>query len=500
MPEKEVIIIGAGLAGLSAGIYAQMNGYRSHIFEHHTQPGGVAAAWKKEDYLIDGGIHFIMGYKPGTAIHKVYQDLGIIPFNRFVDMITYGRFLDEKSGYSISVTQDLKRLSEDLKRISPVDAQLIDELMAGARLMQGIDASEMGMMNPPELSSPLGGVKEIWKMRRFLRCFAGKYAQSIADYSQAVQHPYLRDFISTLFLPDVPIWFIFMLLGLLADGQIGYLEGGCLDFVWSMEKRYRELGGEVTYNATVEKILVKNDCAVGICLADNSEYRADAVISACDGYSTIFDMLEGKYINEKIKKRYDSWKLTRPLVMISYGIEREFADEPTFSIVKLENPLLVKYEIIDHIFIRIFNYSSKFAPQGKTVIQVEFESEWDFWNNLRNEDVFAYDKQKERIAEEVLKRLEVHYPDISLYLEVVDVATPHTLWRCTRNQKGAWGGWLLTKELMSAKIERTLPNLKNFYMAGQWVMPGGVPTSLYSGRHAIQILCHQDKKSFSTEK
>jgi len=55
-----MIIIGAGLAGLSTGCYAQMNGYESRIFEHHTKPGGVAAVWKRGDYLIDGGIHFLI--------------------------------------------------------------------------------------------------------------------------------------------------------------------------------------------------------------------------------------------------------------------------------------------------------------------------------------------------------------------------------------------------------------------------------------------------------
>jgi phytoene dehydrogenase-like protein len=64
MADKSVIIIGAGLA---AGCYAQMSSIRSGIFEHHSVPGGVAAAWKRGDYLIDGGIHFLMGYKPGPA-------------------------------------------------------------------------------------------------------------------------------------------------------------------------------------------------------------------------------------------------------------------------------------------------------------------------------------------------------------------------------------------------------------------------------------------------
>ncbi len=64
MAGKKVIIIGAGLAGLATGIYAQMNGYDAHIFEHGNQPGGVSATWKRTGFMIDGGIHFYMGYRP----------------------------------------------------------------------------------------------------------------------------------------------------------------------------------------------------------------------------------------------------------------------------------------------------------------------------------------------------------------------------------------------------------------------------------------------------
>jgi len=66
---KKVIIIGTGLSGLSTGCYAQINGFDSHIFEHHTVLGGVAAD------LIDGGINFIMGHKPSTALYQIFKDL-----------------------------------------------------------------------------------------------------------------------------------------------------------------------------------------------------------------------------------------------------------------------------------------------------------------------------------------------------------------------------------------------------------------------------------------
>ncbi len=128
-----------------------MNGYHTHIFEHHTTPGGVAATWKCKGYTIDGGIHFIMGHRPGTALHELYHELGTAQANRFVDMTTYGRFIDETSGRSVEVTQDLNRLADDLKSFSPTDARVIDQLIAGARAMKGLDMSEAGMSKPPEL-------------------------------------------------------------------------------------------------------------------------------------------------------------------------------------------------------------------------------------------------------------------------------------------------------------------------------------------------------------
>jgi phytoene dehydrogenase-like protein len=500
MNEKSLIVIGAGLAGLSTGCAAQVNGYQSRIFEHHSQPGGVAAAWRRGDYLIDGGIHFVMGHRPGTGLHQLYGQLGILETNRFVDMTTYGRFTDEASGHSIVVTQDLDRLAEDLKALSPADAQIVDELIAGARAMQGLDMSEMGTSRPPELMGPWDRLKEMWAMRGLLKYMIGRYGRPIAEYARAIQDPALRRCIEDLFLPEAPVYFITMILGMLADGQLGFIEGGSRDFVRAIEARYGALGGEVTYGATVEEILVENNCAVGVRLANGSEHRADAVVSAADGYSTIFKMLGGRYANDKIRSRYADWPLFYPLLMVSYGVAQEFPDEPSFAAIALEAPFTIGEKEVDGIFVRIFNYSPRFAPPGKTVVQAEFETGWDYWNDLQREDRAGYDAEKERVAAQVLERLGAHYPGISSRVEVTDVATPYTFWRYTLNHRGAWEGWLMTPEAIRTTIERTLPGLDNFYMAGQWVMPGGgVPYVLYSGQHAVQLLCHQHGRSFVTE-
>lgn len=497
MTEKSIIVIGAGLAGLSTGCYAQMNGYRTHIFEHHTTPGGVATAWKRKGYVIDGGIHFLMGHKPGQSNYELYRELGTAQANRFLDLTTYSRFIDEASGRSLDVTQDLTRLADELKAFSPTDARTINNLITGARVMQGSDM-EWILSKPPELMGLLDKLKQMWRMRRMFKYFIGRYSKPVADYVQTIHDPWLRQVIENMFLPEVPVWFLLMLLGLLANGQMGLLEGGSLNFALPIEKRYKDLGGQVTYKATVEKILVENGRAVGVRLADGSEHRADIVVSTADGYSTIFKMLDGHYVDKWIDNQYKNWKLFRPLVMVSFGVAHEFTGEPWLSIIKLESSFTLGDQTIDGIMVRIFNYSDKFAPTGKTVIQATFETEWDWWNDLQKYQP-RYEAEKERVAAEVLERLEAHYPNISSQVEMTDVATPYTWWRYTRNHKGAYEAWLPTPEVINTQVKKTLPGLANFYMAGQWVMPGGgVPACLYSGRHVVQILCHRDGKPFST--
>ena len=71
MSEKSIIIIGAGIAGLSTGCYGQMNGYGTQIFELHDKPGGLCTSWKRKGYTFDGCIHWLVGTSSDTAFHRV---------------------------------------------------------------------------------------------------------------------------------------------------------------------------------------------------------------------------------------------------------------------------------------------------------------------------------------------------------------------------------------------------------------------------------------------
>lgn len=499
MSKKSVIIIGAGLAGLSTGCFAQINGYDSHIFEHHTVPGGVAATWKRKGYTIDGGIHFVMGHKPGTAIYNLYKQIGMAEEDTFVDYLCYGRFIDEENNFTIDITQDLNKLEKELKAIAPEDKIIIDDIIKSTRSMQGIDMSEIGMSKPPELTGTLDQLKDVWKMGGFMRFFTGKYARSIEEYVENIRSPLLKKIIKNIFMPEVPVWFIFMVLALLADGQLGLIRKGCLDTILSVEKNYKKLGGQISYKSPVKEIIVENHKATGIVLEDGTSHRADIIVSTADLHSTLFDMLKGRYIDSEIDSRFKHWKLCRPFLTLSYGVRREFSNLPVYNTILLKEPITIGQKPVYGFIIRLFNYSSSFAPEGKSIIQVEIETEWDYWNDLHRKNKNLYEEEKQQVAHRVLKCLEKYYPSISEQVEMTDIATPYTTWHYTRNHRGSWGGWLYTPEAFVKQTKRTLPGLENFYMAGHWIMMG-VIGALYSGRHVVQILCHKDKKQFVTER
>jgi len=494
--QKSIIIIGAGLAGLSAGCYAQMNGYRTHIFEHAEHPGGLAVCWRRGDYLIDGGIHFLMGAKPGNLMNQMYRELGTAGPEILIPMRTYARYVDQSSGKTIEVTTDLDRFVADLKAASHRDSKVVDDLSKAISGFRKVSVADLGIGESSDLLSITDRVRQFWKYRKLMKYMLGKYSHTMDEYVSDAADPFVKDVLRNLFMPDVPVWFVLMVLRLIEDGNMALIDGGCDAFILPMEKRYKDLGGEITYDATVQKVIVENDKAVGVKLADGSERRADMIVSAADGRSTIFDLLDGRYVSNRIKERYDTWRLVKPILIISFGVKREFKDDPWLTMVRLSKPFVVGPDTIGALTIRLFNYSDKFCPAGKTIVQALFETDWDYWDAL-HDDGTKYAAEKERVASEVLTRLESVYPGLASQVEVTDVATPFTIWRYTLNWKGSYMGWLPTPKQLLTRLENSLPGLSGFYMIGQWHTPGGgVPPSLVTGRNLIRVLCHREKRPF----
>jgi len=497
MPKRSAIIIGAGLAGLATGIYAQMNGFNTRIFERAPRPGGVAATWKRHGYTIDGGIHFYMGFKPGQPVHTLYQEMGIYQPEQYHQMDIYGRFVDPAENTRIDLTRDLNRLKTDLKDLAPEDSAFIDRFVKDIQAFKGADLMA-SMAKPPELTRPWDMGRMLWNMRKVIRFYSGAYTQPVNHHTQSLKSQALKEFIEHIFLPDVPMWFVLFTMGMFASGNMALRKDGSAGFAKAVEQRYLSLGGRVTYRSHVSKIITRNDRAVGVALEDGDEEHADLVVAAGDAHTTIFDLLGGRYVNDDIIKRFKEWPLFPTVVLTSFGVTRTFEDDPWSIIIKAPRPIAKGFITDNWLPIRIFNYGDGFSPQGKTVVQVMIMSQWDPWHTLRQNEA-AYKKEKEALARQIIESLGHVWPGLEKDVDMTDVATPHTWWRYTLNRKGAFEGFAVTHETVYTKMYRTLPGLDNLFLAGQWNSPGGgVIPSFMTGKHAVMLMCKQAGRKFTT--
>jgi phytoene dehydrogenase-like protein len=276
--------------------------------------------------------------------------------------------------------------------------------------------------------------------------------------------------------------------------------GGSLEFARSLERCYLALGGEIRYKAHVERILVEDDRAAGVRLYSDDVIPADYVISAGDGRGTIFTLLDGQYVDKRIRALYDGHLPILSEIQVSLGVARDFSAEPHWTTYLLDEPVRIADRERHEFGFKHYCYDRTLAPVGKSAVTVLLPSDYDYWQRIYGHPL--YKSEQEQVADQVIDQIEQRLPGIRGDIEVVDVATPISYERYTGNWQGATTGWLPAPEtikLLLRGVDQTLPGLRNFYMAGQWVEPGGsVPLAAMSGRKAIQLLCHDDERPFVT--
>jgi len=496
--DNSIIIIGGGFAGLAAGIYGQMNGYNTRIFEMHDQPGGLCTSWNRKGYTFDGCIHWLVGSSPKSGMHDMWEETGISQGREIIDMDEYLRIEDSK-GRTLIFYTDVDRLEKHLLEFSPQDKEPIMDFISGIKMCFAFDFPSKHDPFLTKIRKQTGTIFNFIikgkKMKDWMKITA-------EDFSNRFKDPLLKEAFKEIWIPEFSMFFMLFTFAYLHNKNAGYPIGGSLPMSLAMEARYKELGGSIEYKSRVSKIHTEKGKATGVKLEDGTDHVASKVISAADGHTTIFKMLDGKYGNEKTHEPYEKWPLFPSLIFVSLGVNRTFEDLPqsvsglTFH---LKEPVEIGDAIRNKLSVHIYNQDSSLAPAGKTAITIMLESDYEYWRNLAQNRTTYIHKKKE-IGKKIVELLEQRFPGISSLVEVTDVATPLTFERYTGNWKGTFEGWLITPEnsnVLMKPMSQTLPELNNFYMCGQWVEPGGgLPTAVMSARRLIKRICKEDRKKF----
>ena len=493
---KKVVIIGGGIAGLSAGIYAAMNGFETEIIEMHDVAGGQCTAWDRKGYRFDYCLHWLVGTSKG-AFNEIWKETNVINSEtEIIDHEIHSRILDEE-GNEFIIYSNIDSWEKYLIELAPEDKASIQKMCSDMRKSALLEPFALA----PELRSMFDYIRILPKMlpmfnviRKFGRMTCGEYFEKLNFKNDRIKTIFFamygnRDFSA--------LAFIFM-LGWYNQKNAGYIKGGSYPLAQRMVEKFRKLGGTLTYKKKVEKIIVESNVAKGILLSDGTKIPADYVISAADGYSTIFKLLDTKYMSKEIDFAYKYWELFTPIVQVSFGINKVIPSNSPILINISKEKLIGKTKLENGYSIMNYSFDTTMAPEGKTTIILRFDSPWKLWENM---DAKEYKAEKLQIQKDATTYLEKEYPGISEFIEVIDVATPKTDVRYTGVKDGAYEGFMPSKNNMMKSLKMQLSGLQNFYMAGQWLFPGGgLPPSAQTGKWAVQLICKKEKQQFISNK
>ena len=472
------------MGGLAAGIYGRMNGWQTTIFEQHAKPGGQCASWKRKGYTFDGCMHHLFGCDPWSRLYSLWEDLGAMP--RGLINTRECVSVESPDGRIFYDYWDPNRLEEHLKEIAPEDSGVIEEYARAIRIFAKEDFTGDMIMG-----AGLQVVKAAPNMVRLLKWFK----PNMQNLGERFSNQFLRRAFTLLeySLPDAPAFIHMVKHAFGYTGALAWPVGGSLDFAQSIERRYRDLGGEIHYRQKVAEILTEFGKAVGVRLEDGTECRCDVVISDADGRKTIEEMLGKRYGDERIREWCREPEDETPwAVHVFLGVDRDLSQEPSALVLLLDQPLTIAGHSMESIEMQIYGFDPAMAPPGKGVIKVELVSSYSYWKRLY-EDGAAYREEKERVAEAIIDLLDsTHFPGLKSQVEVVDVPTLMTWERYV----GGTHGFLSMPNkkfnplsMVLGKLDSTLPGLSNFYLVGTWATSAGALfANALSGKKIIKLL------------
>ena len=489
---RKIVIIGAGIAGLCAAVYARRCGYQVEVLERHDTAGGLATSWRRADYTFETCLHWLLGSNPDSAMYSRWREVFDIGKLTFVNPEEFVRLKNEH-GECLSIYTDLDRLELELLEKARQDAPEISRFVSAACRLAGLELSDPTEAWPRSWLTILRSLPYLPLLRRWSNI-------SCEDYGKKFTHPLLRGFFGGHEWAQMSALALFSSLAWMSRHNAGYPVGGSQAIMRLIVNNLLSLGGRLRLGTTVERILVENGAATGVQLAGGETIAADWVISAADGHATIYDLLGGKYTDKVTHKIYRTLKTFPSYLQVSLGVARDLSQQAGYVMCLLDAPLMVDPGTqLRQVSFRFFHFDPTFAPPGKTAVICFLPTyNFQFWVDLRQRDPAQYHAEKHRVAEAVIAILERSVANIRPAIEVIDVSTPATVIRYTGNWKGSMEGWLLTPGTGFRPLPRTLPGLRQFLMVGQWVMPGGgLPSGLMTARSAIQAVCTQDRVPFA---
>ena len=481
---KKVIIIGAGISGLTSAVYARRSGFEVVVLEKAANPGGVSTNWVRKGYTFEGGVHWLIGAKEDIPLHEVWKETGALQENNPVYFKDPIYTLMDDDG-TMNLRRDLKGLEitglRDKLALSSLrfhlacfrnfHSPIMDMAGLKSRYPRGFHPMEFVRMLPALIITP------------FL------LMESASGYARRFKNPRIRNLLKAVVDPDINALSLIYTLSTFSAGDSGYPKGGSLLMAQNMADCLTSLGGEIRYRTPALSIAKEGD-TVRVQTASET-LQADAVIISMDARTAI-DKLFGEPLQVRWAQRMRKNLKTTQCMFIGMGVKADLSAYPRSMQLVLPRPFTVAG--INYTTLIVNNYAQEgdYAPEGCTVLTCLLHgNSYDYWAAAKSDGSYA--AQKEETIALVIDHLSDRIPELKTSVEVTDMATPLTYERyCDTYQGSYMSHWEPFTRVPHAPV-RFAPGI---YFTGQRVnFSGGLPPAAVTGHRTAQTLC----KDFGVE-
>jgi phytoene dehydrogenase-like protein len=498
------IIIGGGLAGLTAGATLSKFGKKVLLLEKHHKPGGCATTFKRGDFIVEVGLHEMSGLTKNGSITQIFKMLDVAKHVQFEKVPEFYGVVSDKEDFVLPHGYDAA--TKALINKYPEDEKGIKRFM---KLIAGIRKETINLPRSPlkqKLIYPLMPLlypNLVESTKHTVGSWLDKYITNENAKLDLTAHiVYWGDDPYTLSM----FYFAVPFSGFIENGG-HFIKGGSQQLSNYLASYIEKNGGSVLLGKRAEKIITNNGKATGVTFRDSFNENSKPTTILCDNVIAncaiplVPSMLDEPYSSElqqKISSKTNSCSLLCMYLGFKTDIEK-FGVKYYSNVFEGHNVTALKDIKTNHhgdwsnrrfIFVDYNKVDAGLAPPHKSegvICAVDYIEDWE---NLNKED---YNAKKEEVAQVLLQRLEKQYPGIRNSIEYYEVSTSKTIKRYTSNPNGSVYGYAQTKDQIASKRFRNNFLIPNLYFASAWAFPGGGFEGSIQGGFLAAVQMNKDK-------
>ena len=479
---KTLTVIGAGISGLTCAIYVQRSGIRTTVLEKAAGPGGVSTSWKRKGYTFEGGIHWLIGSRPGLPLYDIWKETGALgagnpvfykdPVYTLVDGDTV-----------LELPRSARKMQQTLGAFSPRDRAALAVLRFHIWCFTFFhspvqDIGGLKVRHPRRFS-----LVEFLKMGPAVLLTPYLMSISAGRYIKRFRSPHIRRLLGTVVDPKINALSLIYTLSTFDDGDGGYPEGGSLRLSQNMADTFTSLGGRILYRTPALGVR-EADGGVTV-LTEGGPMQSDAVVISSDARTAI-DKLFPEPLQDRWARRLRSKLSTAQCMFVALGVRADLSDCPRCMQIVLKRPLEAGGLRFDSITVNNYALVEGYAPEGCTTLTCILPgNSYHYWKAMREEGL--YRQRKQEVIAEFISRIEEHLPQTRGLVEATDLATPLTWERYCDTFEGSymseWRPWHLNA---NAPISYR-PGI--FFTGQRTAFSGGLPVAAETGRRTAQTVC-----------